>query len=95
MIESTKTSPAESSTADSPAGLCLRTAMSGDPFAESPYPLLYWHDSQLSVKEYCQIEKLANLDQIPRPHGFYVSCLPVKIAGASAGWCRAVAMVPE
>jgi kynurenine formamidase len=47
------------------------------------------------TREYCQIEKLANLDQIPRPHGFYVSCLPVKIAGASAGWCRAVALVPE
>jgi kynurenine formamidase len=47
------------------------------------------------TREYCQIEKLANLDQLPRPHGFYVSCLPVKIAGASAGWCRAVALVPE
>jgi kynurenine formamidase len=46
-------------------------------------------------REYCQIEKLANLDQIPRPDGFYVSCLPVKIQGASAGWCRAVALVPE
>jgi kynurenine formamidase len=46
-------------------------------------------------REYCQIEKLANLEQIPRPHGFFVSCLPVKIQGASAGWCRAVAMVPE
>jgi len=46
-------------------------------------------------KEYCQIEKLANLDQIPRPHGFWVSCLPVKIKDASAGWCRAVALVPE
>lgn len=46
-------------------------------------------------KEYCQIEKLANLDRIPRPHGFYVSCLPVKIHRASAGWCRAVALVPE
>jgi kynurenine formamidase len=45
--------------------------------------------------EYCQIEKLANLDRIPEPHGFYVSCLPVKIEGASAGWCRAVALVPE
>jgi kynurenine formamidase len=45
--------------------------------------------------EYCQIEKLANLEQIPRPHGFYISCLPVKIQGASAGWCRAVALVPE
>jgi kynurenine formamidase len=47
------------------------------------------------TREYCQIEKLANLERIPRPHGFYVSCLPVKIAGASAGWCRAVALVPE
>ena len=47
------------------------------------------------TREYCQIEKLANLDQLPRPHGFYVSCLPVKIQGASAGWCRAVALVPE
>ena len=47
------------------------------------------------TREYCQIEKLANLDQIPRPHGFYVSCLPVKIKDASAGWCRAVALVPE
>jgi kynurenine formamidase len=46
------------------------------------------------TREYCQIEKLANLDQIPRPHGFHVSCLPVKIHGASAGWCRAVALVP-
>jgi kynurenine formamidase len=47
------------------------------------------------TREYCQIEKLANLDQIPCPHGFYVSCLPVKIERASAGWCRAVALVPE
>jgi kynurenine formamidase len=46
-------------------------------------------------REYCQIEKLANLDQLPRPHGFFVSCLPVKIQAASAGWCRAVALVPE
>ena len=46
-------------------------------------------------REYCQIEKLANLDQIPVPHGFFVSCLPVKIEGASAGWCRAIALVPE
>jgi kynurenine formamidase len=45
-------------------------------------------------REYCQIEKLANLDQLPRPHGFLVSCLPVKIRAASAGWCRAVALVP-
>jgi len=47
------------------------------------------------TREYCQIEKLANLDRIPRPHGFYVSCLPVRIKEASAGWCRAVALIPE
>jgi kynurenine formamidase len=47
------------------------------------------------TREYCQIEKLANLDLIPQPHGFYVSCFPVKIKDASAGWCRAVALVPE
>ncbi|MEE2989797.1 MAG: cyclase family protein, partial [Planctomycetota bacterium] len=43
--------------------------------------------------EYCQIEKLANLDQLPSATGFYVSCLPVKIERASAAWCRAVALV--
>jgi kynurenine formamidase len=46
------------------------------------------------TREYCQIEKLANLEMIPRPFGFYVSCFPVKIKDASAGWCRAVALVP-
>lgn len=45
-------------------------------------------------REYCQIEKLANLDQLP-PYGFTVSCLPIKIARASAAWCRAVAILPE
>lgn len=47
------------------------------------------------TREYCQIEKLANLARIPRPHGFYVSCFPVKIEAASAAWCRAVAIVPD
>lgn len=47
------------------------------------------------TREYCQIEKLTNLDRLPRPHGFYVSCLPVKIHKASAGWCRAVALIPK
>lgn len=46
------------------------------------------------TREYCQIEKLANLDQIGRSHGFHVSCLPVNIEKASAAWCRAVALVP-
>jgi kynurenine formamidase len=45
-------------------------------------------------KEYCQIEKLANLDQLP-PHGFLVSALPVLLSGAGAAWSRVVALVPE
>lgn len=46
------------------------------------------------TREYCQIEKLANLHLLPQATGYYVSCLPVKIRGASAAWCRAVALVP-
>jgi len=44
-------------------------------------------------KEYCQIEKLANLDKLPSPTGFKVACFPVKLKAASAGWCRAVAIL--
>jgi len=44
-------------------------------------------------KEYCQIEKLANLDKLPAPTGFKVACFPVKLKAASAGWCRAVAIL--
>ncbi|MGM0432700.1 MAG: cyclase family protein [Spirochaetota bacterium] len=43
-------------------------------------------------REYLQIEKLANLDLLPVT-GFTVSALPVKIKGASAAWCRAVALL--
>jgi kynurenine formamidase len=43
---------------------------------------------------YCQIEKLGNLEQLPA-NGFTVSCFPVKIKGASAGWTRAVAIFEE
>jgi cyclase len=46
-------------------------------------------------REYCQIERLAGLAALPRPHGFTVSCFPVKIAGAGAGWTRAVAHLPD
>lgn len=46
-------------------------------------------------QEYCQIEKLAHLESIPVAHGFTVMALPYKIQGASSGWTRAVALVPE
>lgn len=41
---------------------------------------------------YCHLEKLHNLESLP-PHGFLVSCFPVKIKAASAGWTRAVAIL--
>ncbi|MDR7314387.1 cyclase family protein [Brevibacillus nitrificans] len=46
-------------------------------------------------KEYCQIEKLANLDQLPKPYGFTVAVFPIKVKGASAGWARPVAIIEE
>ena len=47
-----------------------------------------------STVPYCQIEKLANLEQLP-PHGFEVISLPIKVAKASAGWARPVAIFSE
>ncbi len=44
-------------------------------------------------KEYCHIEKLANLDKLPRPCGFKIACFPIKIVGGSAGWSRVVAIL--
>jgi len=44
-------------------------------------------------KEYCHMEKMANLSAIGKPHGFKVCCFPIKIKGASAGWVRPVAIV--
>jgi len=44
-------------------------------------------------KEYCHIERLANLGEIPKPFGFKVVCFPVKIRGVGASWVRAVAII--
>ena len=43
-------------------------------------------------REYCHLEKLANLDQLPSS-GFTLICFPIKISGASAGWVRPVAAI--
>ena len=40
---------------------------------------------------YCHLEKLHNLEALPST-GFTVSCFPVKVKAASAGWTRAVAI---
>lgn len=43
---------------------------------------------------YCHIEKLHSLETLP-DKGFQVSCFPVKIHAASAGWTRAVAILDD
>lgn len=62
-------------------------------FAETRDASLIWegHKSGREIG-YCQIEKLANLEQLPA-RGFQVACFPVKIKAASAGWTRAVAII--
>ena len=45
-------------------------------------------------RAYCQIEKLHNLEVLP-PDGFVVAAFPVKVHRASAGWTRAVAILPD
>jgi kynurenine formamidase len=42
---------------------------------------------------YCHLEKLHNLEALPAT-GFEVACFPVKVHRGSAGWTRAVAILP-
>ncbi len=44
-------------------------------------------------REYAHIERLANLDKLPKPFGFKIICFPVKIKDAGASFARVVAMV--
>jgi kynurenine formamidase len=54
----------------------------------------FWESHLLGrEKEYCQIEKLANLAELPKPFGFTVMAFPVKLKGTSAAWARVVAQV--
>jgi kynurenine formamidase len=63
-------------------------------FAETGDASLIWEGHKAGREAgYCQIEKLHNLEALPGD-GFLVSCFPVKIRGASAGWTRAVAILP-
>ena len=62
-------------------------------FAETGDPSIIWEGHKAGREVgYCHMEKLANLDRLP-PFGFKVCCFPVKIAGASAGWTRCVALL--
>lgn len=64
-------------------------------YAESKDASLIWegHKAGRDIG-YCHLEKLHNLESLPAS-GFYISCFPHKIRGASAGWTRAVAIFDD
>ncbi len=75
---------------DRPAGNMLKDYLaSGDNSAILPAHMAG------REREYCHIEKLGNLDQLPCANGFWVFCFPIKIEKGSAGWVRAVALVED
>ncbi len=68
-------------------------AIEADEFERDRDPSIIWEGHRVGrEKAYCHMEKLCNLDQLPVT-GYQVICLPVKIKAASAGWCRAVAIM--
>lgn len=63
-------------------------------FAQSGDAGLIWEGHKAGREGvFLHLEKLTALDQLPST-GFTVSCLPVKVRAGSAGWCRAVAIMP-
>ena len=74
---------------DRPFAVMAQEAMAG-------HPEVFWETHFVGIeREYCQIERLAHLDRLPRPFGFRVSCFPYNIRGASAAWTRAVAILDQ
>jgi len=59
---------------------------------ESGQPGILWAAHQID-RPYAHIERLVNLGNVP-PTGATIACFPLKIRGAGAGPCRAVAIVP-
>jgi kynurenine formamidase len=61
-------------------------------WAKERDPKIIWEGHKAGREiPYWQMEKLHNLESLPAT-GFEVSCFPVKIRDASAGWTRAVAI---
>lgn len=64
-------------------------------WAKEQDPSIIWEGHKAGKDiGYFQIEKLHNLESLP-PSGFTVSCFPVKIKNASAGWIRAVGILDD
>jgi kynurenine formamidase len=56
---------------------------------------VFWASHYVGVdKEYCHLERLANLGALP-PHGFKVCCFPLKVERGSAGPARVVAILDD
>jgi len=52
----------------------------GEKYKETGDQSILWASHYVGKElEYCQIEKLANLDQIPNPTGFTVAAFPIKL----------------
>lgn len=63
-------------------------------FQEKGDPSVIWEAHFAGIeKGYCHMEKMANLNKIPKPFGFKVACFPINIKSASAGWTRPVAII--
>ena len=70
-------------------------AVEAEEFARNGDASIIWEGHRVGKdKAYCHIEKLANLDQLPLT-GYTISCLPVNVKNASAGWCRVVAIFED
>jgi kynurenine formamidase len=64
-------------------------------WVETRDPDIIWEGHKAGrIMPYYQIEKLTNLASLPA-FGWTLSCFPVKIERASAGWIRAVAILDE
>lgn len=64
-------------------------------YARDKDPSIIWEGHRVGREiGYCHLEKLHNLECLPAK-GFHISCFPVKVQGASAGWTRAVAIFDE
>ncbi len=67
----------------------------GEEFSRTGDASIIWEAHRVSrEKAYCHIEKLSNLQDLP-VSGYQVQCFPIKIVGASGGWCRAIAVFDE
>jgi kynurenine formamidase len=64
-------------------------------FARTGNAALIWEGHKAGMEiGYCHLEKLHGLETLPAT-GFQISCFPVKIKAASAGWTRAVAIFED